>query len=295
MTSPDIENNFSSAKNNIKTMFASLFFQDFRLIWFSGIAGLFAMHMQIMARGWLIYDITGSALDLTWVMLSFMGPSPFFSLAGGIIADRLNKKPIIIISGIFNTMVTIAFAWVVYKGQITFGHFIYFGLFNGTAFALSMPARASATPEIVGKSHIVNATALQSATFNLSRIAGPALAGLVIRIASDGDSSSHQVGIVFFVVAALYGLSVSMTALMNYQGRPHGKGESSLSDTTEAFIILRQEKLLLGLLILGFIPITFGFSVTFLAPALNEEVFLGVPPHSACFCLLRRSARFVVL
>ena len=85
-----------SEKSSIKGMFASLFFRDFTLIWFSGIAGLFAMNMQIMARGWLIYDITGSAMDLTWVMLSFMAPSLFFSLLGGVIADRLKKKPIII-------------------------------------------------------------------------------------------------------------------------------------------------------------------------------------------------------
>jgi len=257
-------------------MFASLFFRDFRLIWFSGIAGLFAMNMQIMARGWLIYDITGSAMDLTWVMLSFMAPSLFFSLLGGVIADRLKKKPIIIISGSLNTIATIAFAWIVYQGQITFAHFIYFGLFNGTVLALSMPARASATPEIVGKSHIVNATALQSATFNLSRIAGPALAGLVIRLASGGDTSSHEgVGIVFFVVAALYAVSVVMTVLMDYQGNPHQESKNPIKDTIEAFEFLKQEKLLLGLLVLGFVPLTFGFSVTFLAPVFNHEALSG--------------------
>ncbi len=265
-----------SERSSISGMFASLFFRDFRLIWFSGIAGLFAMNMQIMARGWLIYDITGSAMDLTWVMLSFMAPSLFFSLLGGVIADRLKKKPIIIISGSLNTIATIAFAWIVYQGQITFAHFIYFGLFNGTVLALSMPARASATPEIVGKSHIVNATALQSATFNLSRIAGPALAGLVIRLASGGDTSSHEgVGIVFFVVAALYAVSVVMTVLMDYQGNPHQESKNPIKDTIEAFEFLKQEKLLLGLLVLGFVPLTFGFSVTFLAPVFNHEALSG--------------------
>ncbi len=251
------EDPLGSEKSSIKGMFASLFFRDFRLIWFSGIAGLFAMNMQIMARGWLIYDITGSAMDLTWVMLSFMAPSLFFSLLGGVIADRLKKKPIIIISGSLNTVATIAFAWIV-------------------VLALSMPARASATPEIVGKAHIVNATALQSATFNLSRIAGPALAGLVIRLASGGDTSSHEgVGIVFFVVAALYGISVLMTMLMEYQGKPHQESKSPLRDTVEAFVFLKEEKTLFGLLVLGFVPLTFGFSVTFLAPVFNQEALAG--------------------
>ena len=266
----------NQTKRSVKAMFASLFFRDFRLIWLSSIAGLFAMNMQIMARGWLIYDITNSAMDLTWVMLSFMAPSLFFSLLGGVIADRLRKKQTIIASGLLNTLATFVFAWIVYQGEIQFEHFIYFGLFNGTVLALSMPARMSAAPEIVGKEHIVNATALQSATFNLSRIAGPALAGLVIRIASGGDTSSHEgVGIVFFTVAGLYAISVVTTMLMKYQGSPHEKSQHPLKDMTEAFIFLRQEKLLVGLLILGFVPMTFGFSVTFLAPVFNQETLSG--------------------
>ena len=77
-----------SEKSSIKGMFASLFFRDFRLIWFSGIAGLFAMNMQIMARGWLIYDITGSAMDLTWVMGNFFDSQPASNLST---ADKSNN------------------------------------------------------------------------------------------------------------------------------------------------------------------------------------------------------------
>ena len=106
--------------------------------------------------------------------------------------------------------------------------------------------------------------------------AGPALAGLVIRLASGGDTSSHEgVGIVFFVVAALYAVSVVMTVLMDYQGKPHQESKSPIKDTIEAFEFLKQEKLLLGLLVLGFVPLTFGFSVTFLAPVFNQEALAG--------------------
>ena len=120
------------------------------------------MQMQMVARGWLIYDMTASPMALTWVMLSFMLPSVVFSLAGGVIADRLRKRSIMIVSGIFNTIATAALAAIVYSGEVTFWHFIYFGVFNGTVLALSMPARASVTPEIVGRDQVVNAMALQS-------------------------------------------------------------------------------------------------------------------------------------
>ena len=260
-------------------LFSSLAFRDFRLLWFGNVAATFAMQMQMLARGWLIYDMTASPLALTWVMLSFMLPSVLFSLAGGVIADRLRKRSVMITSSVFNTVATAALAAIVYSGEVTFWHFIYFGLFNGTVLALSMPARASVTPEIVGRDQVVNAMALQSATFNLSRIVGPTLAGGLIAVFAAGDTTSAEgVGIVMYTVAALYLVSVICTAFIHYQGEPHGTGDSTpLDDIREGFRFMREERLVLGLLVMGFVPITFGFSVTFLMPAFNADVILGGP------------------
>lgn len=259
-------------------MFSSLTFRDFRLLWFGNIAATFAMQMQMVARGWLVYDMTSSPMALTWVMLSFMLPSVVFSLAGGVIADRLRKRSIMIVSGTLNTVATALLAWIVYSGEITFWHFIYFGLFNGTVLAFSMPARASVTPEIVGRDQVVNAMALQSATFNLSRIVGPTVAGGLIALVAAGDTSSTEgVGIVFFVVAALYATSVVCTALIHYQGNPHHAGGSPLEDVIEGFRFMRRERIVLGLLVMGFVPMTFGFSVSFLLPAFNADIIHGGP------------------
>jgi len=259
-------------------MFSSLTFRDFRLLWFSSIAATFAMQMQIVARGWLIYDMTASPMALTWVMLSFMLPSVVFSLAGGVIADRLRKRSIMIVSGALNTIATAALAAIVYSGDVTFWHFIYFGVFNGTVLALSMPARASVTPEIVGRDQVVNAMALQSATFNLARIVGPTLAGVLIALFAGGDTRSQEgVGIVIFAVAGLYLLSVICIALIRYQGKPHHQGASPMADVVEGFRFMREERIVLGLLVMGFVPMTFGFSVTFLMPAFNADVILGGP------------------
>lgn len=259
-------------------MFSSLAFRDFRLLWFGNIAATFAMQMQMVARGWLIYDMTASPMALTWVMLSFMLPSVVFSLAGGVLADRLRKRSIMIVSGVLNTVATAALAAIVYAGEVTFWHFIYFGVFNGTVLALSMPARASVTPEIVGREQIVNAMALSSATFNLARIAGPAISGALIALFAAGDtSSSVGVGIVIFTVAGLYLVSTVCTALIRYQGKPHQQGAGPMADVIEGFRFMREERLVLGLLVMGFLPMTFGFSVTFLMPAFNADVIGGGP------------------
>ena len=165
--------------------------------------------------------MTNSPLALTWVMLSFLLPSFLFSLAGGVIADRIHKKSIMIASQVLNTLATILLARIIYSGDITFWHFIYFGLFNGTVLSFSMPARSAVIPEVVGKDSLVNAMALQSATFNLSRILGPALAGILIALLAGGDTTStFGVGIVFFIIAGLYALSVCAVSFLHYDGAP---------------------------------------------------------------------------
>jgi len=260
-------------------MFDSLRIRDFRFLWASNLCASFAMNMQMVARGWLIYDMTSSPLALTWVMLSFMLPSFVFSLAGGVIADRLHKKSIMIISQILNAIATVALAYIIYSGDITFWHFIYFGLFNGTVLSFSMPARSAVIPEVVGQDYLVNAMALQSATWNLARIMGPALAGGLIALFASGNiASTEGVGIVFFVIAALYFFSVIATSMLHYVGEPIERKQSSpLEDIKEGFRYMGDEKIILGLLIMGFVPFTFGFSASFLLPAFNQDVIGGGP------------------
>lgn len=260
-------------------MFSALAIRDFRLLWTANLIASFAMQMQMVARGWLIYDITASPMALTWVILSFMLPSFVFSLWGGVVADRMRKKPIMIGAQLVNAAATVLLAVIVYRGDVTFWHFIYFGLFNGTVLSFSMPARASAVPEIVPKEVVVNAMALQSATFSASRVAGPTLAGLLIAWFGGGDTTSAQgVGIIFFLIAAMYVASVGATALLRYQGQPAARPDSTaIEDVKEGFSYMRRERVILGLLVMGIVPMMFGFAPSFLAPAFNKEVLDGGP------------------
>ena len=265
-------------------MFQSLRIRDFRLLWVANLIASFAMQMQMIARGWLIYDITSSPLALTWVVLSFMLPSFVFSLWGGVIADRVRKKPIMIGGQLVNAAATAALAAIVYGGDVTFWHFIYFGLFNGAIMSLSMPARAAVVPEIVPERIMVNAMALQSATYSGARVAGPALAGWLIAWFAGGDgghgpgSSTTAVGILLYVIAAMYLVAVGATALLRYQGDPTPRpGAKMLDDIAEGFRYMGRERIVLGLLIMGIAPMMFGFAPSFLAPVFNKEVLDGNP------------------
>jgi len=237
------------------------------------------MQMQIVARGWLIYDMTNSPMALTWVMLSFMLPSFVFSMAGGVIADRLPKKPIIVVAQLVNAFATTLLAYIIFTGEIHFWHFIIIGLFNGTVLSFSMPARSALIPEVVGEVNLVNAMALQSATFNLARILGPAIAGVLIAVFAAGNTTSTTgVGIVFFIIAGLYLLAVIATVMLNRVGHPTASNDASpLDDVKEGFVYMWQNKIILGLLIMSFVPFTFGFSASFLLPAFNKDIISGGP------------------
>lgn len=260
-------------------MFASLRVRDFRLLWVSSLAASFSMHMQMVARGWLIYDMTASPMKLTWVMLSFMLPSVLFSLAGGVLADRVHKKSVMIGGQVLNTLATTLLATIVFTGDVTFWHFIYFGLFNGTVLAFSMPARMAMVPEIVGRDSLVNAMALQSATFNLTRILGPALTGVMIAaMLGAGMSVTGAVGMVFYAIALLSLVSVFATSQLHYRGAPAAASQGgAIADIVEGFRYTRNDRIVLGLLIMGLVPMTFGFTASLLLPAYNKDVLQGGP------------------
>ena len=265
-------------------MFQALRLADFRHLWIANLVASFAMQMQMVARGWLIYDITSSPLALAWVVLSFMLPSFVFSLWGGVIADRVRKKPIMIGGGVVNAAATAVLATIVYRGDVTFWHFIYFGLFNGAIMSLSMPARAAVVPELVPERIMVNAMALQSATYSAARVAGPAVAGWLIAwfAGSHADdstqSSTAAVGILLYLIAAMYLASVVATAMLRYQGNPMPRPDAKMrEDIAEGFRYMRRERVVLGLLVMGIVPMMFGFAPSFLAPVFNKEILDGDP------------------
>ena len=193
------------------------------------------MNMQIIARGWLVYALTSSAIDLAWVTLSFMLPSVIFSLYGGVLADRLPKRRVIAWAQMLNCAATLVMALIIFSGNVKFWDFIWFGFFNGTVLALSMPARQAFVPEIIPERLIFTAMALNTTGWNLSRIIGPALAGLLIAWLAGGDkTSTYGVGIVYLVIASLYLFSALTVLKVDRPGKvQRNRDTDSWSDMQE--------------------------------------------------------------
>ena len=260
-----------------RDIYSTLSVRNFRWLWIGSLSSSFAMNMQIIARGWLVYALTSSATDLAWVTLSFMLPSVVFSLYGGVLADRLPKRGVIIIAQSMNCVATLLMALIIFRGEVSFWDFIWFGFFNGSVLALSMPARQAFVPELIPEKLIFTAMALNTTGWNLSRIIGPAFAGLLIAFLADGDKTSTcGVGIVYLVIAFLYFLYSVVTLAIDAPGNPQRTDNSDpISDIRECLLYVLERPNVFALIVLSIIPFLFGMPLNTFLPAFNEDILGG--------------------
>ncbi|MBN1847561.1 MAG: MFS transporter [Deltaproteobacteria bacterium] len=240
-------------------------YRDFRWLWLGSFASFTAVSMQQITRGWLVLKLTNdSPFALSLVMMSFAFPLTFASLIGGALADRLSKRWMIILTQSGNTVMTLILATLDITGLIRFWHLIVIGAINGTLAAFNMPSRQSIIADIVPEKDLMNAVSLNSSAMNLTRVIGPALAGLLIIYLDTAG--------VFYLIATVYFLSIILTALIQ-EGRDvdHQTNKSVGADIMEGFRYAKGNPIILGLLILSFVPALFGFPYIALLPAWARE------------------------
>ena len=261
------------------SMFASLKNRDYLLLWTGQAGSAFAMNMQLVAQGWLVYEMTVSTINLALVTFAFTAPQIFFSLIGGVLADRVRKKPLLLWSQALNGAATLVMAVIIITGEVTFFDFIWVGFLNGTVLALSMPARTAFIPEIVGEGLMFNAMAFNMASWNVARILGPALAGLMIAVFAGGDkTSAFGVGLVYLVLSALYLVSSVTVLFIHHPGHPLGTGQASpVRDVWEGLTYAAHSPVVGGLILLSILPFLFGMSINTFLPAFNTDVLAGGP------------------
>lgn len=264
---------------NVKSVFASLRVNDYKYLSVGLLGSAFALNMQLIAQGWMVYEMTSSAIKLTWVTLSFMIPQVVFSLLGGVLADRFAKKLIIAWAPFINGIATLFMALIIFSGNADFSAFLVIGFLNGTALALSMPARTAFIPEVVGEDLIFNAMAFNSACWNLARIIGPAAAGFIIAIFAGGNTtSSFGVGLVYVILSLLYFVSAVSVLFIVHPGRPtQTQKRSALKDMQEALRYVVNSPIVGGLILLSILPFLFGLSINTLLPAFSTDVLNGGP------------------
>jgi MFS family permease len=161
-------------------MFRSLRYRDFALFWSGNFLSNIGTWMQAIALGWLIIVMTNSPFLLGLNGFLSMAPSLFFSLPGGAIADRLNRRKLMITAQSSLMFLALALAILTSFHRVTIHEILMISFLGGLATAFHNPSYQATVPDLVDRPDLMNAIALNSAQFNMSRAIGPTLAGVAI-------------------------------------------------------------------------------------------------------------------
>lgn len=170
--------------NNILSLFNNPFItfknRNLRFYWIAWSISLIGIWMQNIAQPWLAYSLTGSPFLLSLIGALQYAPILFFSLFAGVLLDRFPKKKIILITQSCSLIITLIPAILIWTGQIKYWHLIVLASVLGLINTIDIPARQTFVTELVEKKDIMNAVSLNSTIFNVARILGPAIAGIIM-------------------------------------------------------------------------------------------------------------------
>lgn len=243
----------------------------FRLYFGAMLGQMAGMNMQQITRSLLIYRLTGSATFIGVLSLCFALPLLFFSIFGGVIADRVQKKYVLIIGQAGSALVCLCVGLSLQLGYLSadiigsWWILAVTSVFQGTIMALMMPSRQTLIPEIVGEEGLFNAVALNTLGMNGMRLMAPALAGFLI------DGIGFEA--VYYVMAGFYIMSVLLVLPMPPFATPLTiKGQGALRSVKEAFQYLLKETHIIWIMLVTLLGIIFMMPYMLLMPIFADDI-----------------------
>ena len=248
-------------------MTVALTHRNFRLLWLGALTSSIGTWMQRVAQAWLIVTLTGSSSAFYLGLDSFSGEAPIllFTLIGGVVADRRDRRHMMLTSQMIQMAVAVLLAALVYTGAIQIWMVIALSFVSGCGQAFGGPAYQSLIPTLVGKDHLPNAVALNSIQFNLARVIGPIVAG--VALASFGMVACFGLnGVSFlFVIAAILALRDIHV--------PPTSTVSIVEQMKDGLRYVRNSDHLRAVTLLGFIAAFLGLPLLTFLPVITRDVF----------------------
>ena len=241
--------------------------RNFRLLWLGALTSSIGTWMQKIAQAWLIVTMTGSASAFYVGLDAFVGEVPIllFTLIGGVVADRRDRRHMMLTSQVTQMAVAFILAALVYTETIQIWMILTLSFISGCAQAFGGPAYQSLIPTLVGKDHLPNAIALNSIQFNLARVIGPIVAGTAL--AAFGMVACFGLnGVSFlFVIAAIL-------ALRNVHVPPTAT-TNMMAQMKDGLRYVRDSRNLKIVTALGFTGAFLGLPLLTFLPVITKNVF----------------------
>ena len=253
----------------LRRVFKAFHYRDFRLLWFGACLSSIGTFMQSVAQSWLVLDISKSARMLG--LDAFLGNIPIFlfSLVGGVVADRVSRRRLLLGSQWVQLTCAFSLAGLFAAGVVQVWHILCLSFIVGTAQSFGGPAYSALVPTLVEKEDLPNAIALNSIQFNLARSIGPVLGGITLaKLGPTWCFSLNGVSYIAVIISLL---------LLHMKFQPQRTGESIMASMKQGFSFIRKQGAMEALIVLAFCMTAFAFPMIIFLPVFAKNVFHGGP------------------
>ncbi len=260
-----------SVTGTIHQTFSALSHRDFRYFWFGQAISLIGGMIQVTALSWYVYKITASPFLLGLMGVFEFGPVLLLTLFAGVFIERFPKKKILLFTQSLFLLQSLLLALFVWLGVTEFWVFALLAMLAGIGNSIDQPTRQAYVVELVGKGDLPNAISLNSTIFNLARIVGPAVSGLVMKYVGIAECFLIN-GLSFIPV--LYGIALikasgnPITARGNLKNQVFSEVKNGLKYT------VRNHKIFPTFLIMAVIC-TFAMNANVILPVFAKDVLMG--------------------
>src|SRR5271169_3898680 len=252
-------------RSTLPRVFKAFQYRDFRLMWFGACTSSIGTWMQIVAQSWLVYRLSHSAFLLA--LDQFLGGIPIFlfSLIGGVVADRVERRKILLASQYVQMFSAGMLTILVATGVVHVWHILCLSFVSGFAQAFGAPAYSALIPTLVEKEDMPNAIALNSIQFNVAVMVGPALAGQAL--ARLGEKWCFGLNALSFL-APIVSLS-----LIRSRFQPLKATESMFTSLKQGIQFVRKQHSMEALIILAFLMTGLSMPLRTYLPVFVKDIF----------------------
>lgn len=253
----------------LERIFRAFRYRDFRLMWIGACASTIGTFVQQFAQSWLVYDLTKDPFYLGLDLFLGQLPIMLFSLVGGVFADRMDRRKMLLASQYIQMVCAFILAALFYTQSVQIWHILTLSFLVGCGQSFGGPAYAALLPTLVDQEDLSNAIAMNAIQFNLARILGPTIGGLAYT--TFGATWCFTLnGLSFLAVIA----SLFLIKVKYVPQRSHSPIWSSMKDGIH-FIRIREG--MVALVFLAFCTTLFGFSLNGFLPVFVQNVFRKGP------------------
>ncbi len=258
--------------------FSALRHRDFRLYWVGFVIAVSGQQMQWMIEGWLIYQLSGSAVLLGVHGIVQFIPSTALTLFGGALADKFDQRKLLIAMQLLFVVVLGALSALGLAGVLTAWHVIVGGFALSAIGSFEGPARQAMFPHLVPRDSMPSAVGLNAMIHPATRVGSPVIGGLVSAFVLDvSESASIAGGVVFAITAVAVVVYALMLFRVHLPPVVRSRGRNVLADMASALGYIRRERIFVFLIGTAYWNMAFGVALSVLYPIFAKDV-LGVGP-----------------